>query len=164
MIRIALPEAAVDAVRHDHEICVREQALVIHVGFVAQRDAELLRTILQDQQQGAARAAAEAVAADPVLGAPEMDGDVVPIGEFPDDALIARQVVLLEIVQGRVGEHDAEAEGLVGAIALIDRDVGFRPELLQQDREIKPRRAAADDRRLHEVPTREIAIIILSLK
>ena len=60
-------EAAVDAVGHDHEIRIREQALVI-VDLVTQPDAEFLRAVLQDQEQGAARAAAEAVAADPVLG------------------------------------------------------------------------------------------------
>jgi hypothetical protein len=52
--------------------------------------------------------------------------------------------VSLEIVEGGVGKHHAKAEGVVGAVALIDNDLGIRPLLLQQDRGIETRRAATD--------------------
>src|SRR4030095_236381 len=96
------------------------------------------------QQQRPTRTAAETVAADAMHGAAEMHGDVVPIGEFLGDAAVALWIVFLEIVQRGVGEHDAEAEGVVGAVALIDRDRGLRPLLFQEDRGIENGRPAAD--------------------
>ena len=57
-------------------------------------------------------------------GAAEVHGDVVPVGEFVGDAAIARRVVALEVVQGLVGKHHAEAESVVGAVALVDGDLG----------------------------------------
>jgi hypothetical protein len=149
VLRVALAEAAVDAVGDDHQIRVRKQALVVDVDLVAQGHAQFRRAVPEDQEQGPARAAAEAVSADPVHRVLEVDRNVVPIGEFAGDPLVARKVVLLEVVEGRVREDDTEAEGVVGPVALVDRDVRVRPLLLQQDREIKPRWAAADDRRLH---------------
>jgi hypothetical protein len=63
--------------------------------------------------------------------------------------------VLLEVVEGGVGEDDAEPERVVGAVALVNRDLRPRAGLLHQNGEIKSRRAAADDRNLHEpVPQR----------
>ena len=129
-------------------------------------NAELARPLLQDHQQHAARAAAKAVAADPMHRAAEMHGDIVPIGEFLGDAAIARRIVFFEIVQRRVGKHHAEAEGIVGAVALIDRDIGLRPLFLEQDRRIEPSRSTADDRDLHDGPPAQLTAIeiILNLK
>ena len=131
-----------------------------------QDDAEFARPLLQDQEQLAPRAAAKAVAADPMHRAAEMHGDIVPIGEFLGDAAIARQIVFLEIVERGVGEHHAETEGVVGAVALVDRDLGLRPLFLQQDRSIETRRSATDDRDFHGSLRRSCQTIeiILSLK
>ena len=106
----------------------------------------------QDLQQGRARAAAEAVAADAVGGAAEMDLDVVPIGEVADDGAVALAVVGLEGVERLVGEHHAEAEGVVRPVALEHGDAGLRPRLLHQDREIEAGRAAADHVNFHAAP------------
>ena len=149
MVGESFAEAAVDAVGQHHEVGVGEAADFIDLGFEHQVNAEFARALLQDGQQHAPRAAAKPVAADAMHGAAEMHGDVVPISEFLGDAAIARRIVFLEIVQGGVGKHHAEAEGVVGAVALVDRDVGLRPLLLQQDRGIKAGRSAADDRDLH---------------
>ena len=131
-----------------------------------QGDAEFARPLLQDQEQRAARAAAEAVAADPVHRAAEVHGDIVPIGEFLGDAAIARRIVFFEIVERGVGKHHAEAEGVVGAVALIDRDLGLRPLLFEQDRGIETGRSSADDRDLHGKPPALLSdhLIILNLK
>src|SRR5262249_60521977 len=94
-------------------------------------------------------AAAEAVAADAVCGPAEMDFDVVPIGEVADDGAIALAVVHLESVERLVGEHDAEAEGVVGPVALEHGDARLRPGFLREDREVEAGRAAADDVNLH---------------
>ncbi len=81
--------------------------------------------------------------------AAEMHGDVVPVGEFLGDAAVARKIVLLEIVQRGIGKHHAEAERVVGAVALIHGDLGARALLLEQDRCVETRRSATDDRDFH---------------
>src|SRR5436305_15051238 len=81
--------------------------------------------------------------------AAEMHGDLVPVGEFLGNAAVARKIVLLEIVQRGIRKHHAEAERVVGAVALIDRDLGARSLLLEQDRCVKTRRSATDDRDFH---------------
>ena len=111
--------------------------------------AERARAPAQNLQQRPARAAAEAVAADAVGGAAEMDLDVVPVGKVPDDGAIALAVIALERVERLVGEHHAEAEGIVGPVALEHGDARLRPCLLHQDREIEPGRAAADHVNFH---------------
>ena len=150
MIDILVAEAAVDAVGQHDQIGIGEAAFVVDIGFELERHAEFAGALLQDQEQHAARAAAKAVAADPMHGAAEVHGDVVPIGEFLGDAAVARRIVLLEIVERCIGEHHAEAEGVVGAVALMDRDLGLRPLLFQEDRGIETGRSAADYRHLHQ--------------
>ena len=166
VLGIFFAEAAVDAVGQHDEIGIGKARLVVDVGLEQQGDAELARPLLQDQQQRPARAAAETVAADPVHRAAEVHGDVVPIGEFLGDAAIARGIVFLEIIQGGIGEHHAEAEGVVGTVALVDRDVGLRPLLFQQDRRIETGRSTTDDRDLHEGLRRRYRTfrIVLNLK
>ena len=80
-----------------------------------QLDAERGRALMQQPQQGRARAAAKAVAADPMHAAFEMDRDIVPIGEILRDRAIAFRIGGLEGLQRLVGKHDAEAERVVGA-------------------------------------------------
>src|SRR5260370_8335459 len=78
-----------------------------------------------------------------------MDLDVVPIGEVADDRAIALLVVGLEGIERLVREYDAEAEGVVRPVALEHGDAGLRPGFLEENREIKARRAAADHVNLH---------------
>ena len=49
-----------------------------------------------------------------------------------------------EVLEGRVGEDDAEAERVVGAVALDDGDVVRGIGLLHEDREVEAGRTAAD--------------------
>ncbi len=149
---VFVAEAAVDAVGQHHQIGVGEAGLILDVGLEYQGDAEFARPLLQDQEQLAARAAAKSVAADPVHRAAEMHGNIIPIGKFLGDAAIALRIVFLEIVERGIGEHHAEAESVVGAVALVHGDLGFRTLLLEQDRRIKPGRSTTDDRDLHGKP------------
>ena len=142
-------QPAVAAVRQHDQVGVGKAGFVLHLGLEQEMDAELARPVLQDQQQRAPRAAAKAVAADPMHRSLEVDGDVVPIGEFVGDAPVARRIVFFEIVEGGVGEHHAEAKGVVGAVALVDRDLGLRALLLEEDRRIQAGGSATDDRDLH---------------
>ena len=50
-----------------------------------------------------------------------------------------------EVLQRLIGEHDAPAERVVRAVALEDGDRALGTRLLEQQREIQPRRPAADD-------------------
>src|SRR5581483_7948592 len=149
VIDMLLAKAAVDAVRENDEIGIGKACLVVDVDFELQPNTELARPLLQDQQELPSRAAAKAVAADAVHRPAEMHGDVIPISEFLGDTAIARRVIFFEIIEGRIGKYHAEAEGVVSTIALIDRDLGLRPLLFQQDRGVKAGRAAANDRDLH---------------
>ena len=115
-------------------------------------DAELARPRLDQQQQGAARAAAEAVAGDAVDAVLEVDLDVVPICEIVADRGVARLVGGLEDVERLVREDHAEAEGVVRLVAFEDRDVEIRPVPLHQERKIEARRPAADHRDTHPKP------------
>jgi hypothetical protein len=164
VIREPLAEAAVDAVRDHHEIRAGDIALVRDLRAVDKPDAEFHGPVPQDPEKGAAGAAAEAVAADPMHRTLEVDRDVVPVSERARDPLVARPIILLEIVQRGIGEHHAEPEGLVGAVALVDSYVPVRPLPLQEDRAIEPRRTTADDRRLHGSLTLRNSDFVLSLK
>jgi hypothetical protein len=104
---------------------------------------------VQAQQQRAAGAAAEAVAADAVDGAAEVHLHVVPVGEAVGDGAVARRVGVAEGVQRLVAEHHAEAEGVVRAVALHNRDARLRPVALHQDGEVEAGGAAADHRDPH---------------
>src|SRR5947209_4020197 len=83
-------------------------------------------------QELLARAAAEAVAAAAEHPPLVVDGDVVPVGEAPADHLIRRPVVVAKDAQRLIREDDAEAERVVGAVALVHRHVGLGPRLLRQ--------------------------------
>ena len=108
-----------------------------------------MRAAAENFQQHGARGAAEAVAADAVRGAAEMDLDVVPVGEVADDLAIGFAVVGLEGFQRLVGEHHAEAERVVRLVALEHGDARLRPRLFHQDGEVEAGRAAADDVNVH---------------
>src|SRR4051794_36636151 len=84
-----------------------------------------------------------------MLRATEVHGDVIPISELLGDAAIARRIVFFEIVERRIGEYHAEAEGIIGAIALINSDLGLRPLFPEQDRRIEPGGPTTDNRDLH---------------
>jgi hypothetical protein len=118
MLRIAVTEPAVDPVGDHHQIAVAEAALIVDLSLIEEPNAEFGGALLKDQQQGSPRTAAKAVASDAVDSALEMDRNVVPISEFLSDPLVTRKIVPLEIVEGRVREHHAEAERVVATIAL----------------------------------------------
>src|SRR6185295_1361536 len=102
-------------------------------------------------EQRDARAAAEAVAAR-AHHLPFVDHvDVAPVGEAPADALVGDQVVGLERIERLVGEHHAEAEGVVGPVALVDRYLPARPGFLREQREIESAGTSSDDAHFHGI-------------
>src|SRR5258708_1939177 len=81
--------------------------------------------------------------------APDVHVDVVPAGELALHRAVDLRVGMLDAAQGLVREHHAEAERVVGRVALPDGDLAVRGELLGERREIQPSRPAAHDRDPH---------------
>ena len=72
-----------------------------------------------------------------------IDGDVVPVGEVLADRRGALRIVALHVAERVVGQHDAPAEGGVGAVALEHGHLVERVAELHRDREVQARRATA---------------------
>ena len=142
--RVGLAHEAVDAVRADDEVRVRELA---HLAFEAQVDAQPVRPPLQDLQEQLPWDGRERVAARAHLAPAVVDVDRRPAREGVGDLEVGFRVGVAQGAQGFLGEDDAEPEGRVGRVALEDRDVVAR--LPHQDREIQARRTGTDDAHLH---------------
>ena len=151
MIFVLVADLRVDAVGDHDQVGVGELLQALDLALEAHLHAELAAAVLQDVEQRDARAAAEAVAAGAHHLALVDHVDVAPVGEAAADALVGDGVVGLEGVERLVGEHHAEAEGVVRAVALVDRDVPARPGLLRQQREVQAAGSSSDDADLHVV-------------
>ncbi len=73
----------------------------------------------------------------------------VPHDPLAADRLEAGLIGRLQPAEGRRTEDHAEAEGVIGGVALKHRDVTRRIRRLQQDRGIQPTWSSAYDRDLH---------------
>ena len=80
--------------------------------------------LLQDLQQPLAADRREPVPAAGDHLAPVVHVDVVPAGELALHRGVDRRVGVLDAAQRLVGEHDPEAERVVGRVPLPDRDLG----------------------------------------
>ena len=79
------------------------------------------------------------------MRAPVHDVDVVPPDELGAQSPVDGRVGVFDPAEGLVREHDAEAEGVVGGVALPQRDLAVGTEPLEQGRGVEPAGAAADD-------------------
>ena len=150
MLLVAGADAAVGAVGGD------DQVIALPVGEVGarfmlemERDAELARPFLQDRQQPLAADADEAVAGGSNRLAVDMDLDIVPMGEFVADPGAAHRIVGHQILDRLVGEDDAPAERVVGAVALEQVDLVRGIAQLHRNGEIEPGRSPAEARDPH---------------
>src|SRR5439155_7171877 len=87
---------------------------------------------------------------------------VAPVGEAPADALVGDRIAGLESVERLVGEHHAEAEGVVGPVALVERDLPARPGFLREEREVQAAGPAADDADFHAASSGITAVASIS--
>ena len=149
---VAAADPAVDAIRGDDQIGVPVDREILDVALELQPDAEPAGALLEDLEQALAGDAGEAMAAGTHHMPLEVDVDVVPVLEAVLDRGGALGIVLPEVVQGFVGEHHAPAEGVVGAVALDQKNVMRRIAQPHRDREVEARRAAADADDLHRAP------------
>ena len=142
---------AVDAVGADDQVRVAMRGEPGVLGLEAHADAERGGARLQDLQQLEPAEAREAVPGGRERAALVVDVDVVPVGEARRDVAVARLVGLPEVVERVVRQHDAEAERVVGAVALDDLDARVRPAFLDEDREVQAGGTAADHVDFHGV-------------
>ena len=156
-ICVAVADLALHPVAGDHEIGAAEALhhllVIVHLGVEHELHAELATTILEDVQEvlpGDAREAVPAGAEGDVL---VVDVDRVPVREALRDRLVRGPVVLLQVGERLVGEHDAPSEGHARRIALDDGDLRLRSRFLVEEREVEARGATADAHDLHESPT-----------
>jgi N-acetylmuramic acid 6-phosphate (MurNAc-6-P) etherase len=75
--------------------------------------------------------------------------DVVPAGELALHRPVHGRVGVLDSAECLVGEHHAEAERIVGCIALPDRDLVASAELPRERGEVQAARSATDHRDAH---------------
>ena len=149
VLGVARPEERVHAVGGQHEIGPGPGRGIVDLCRELQADAELGGAGLQDVEQPLARQPGEAVAGRRQHLILIVDLDVVPVREGAGDGGVGLGVGLLEILERRVGEHDAEAERVVRSVALENGDVVPGIGLLHEDREVEAGRSAADRDDLH---------------
>ena len=136
----------VDAVRRDHQVVVAGELLDIG-GRRAEVDVdpEVRAPTLEDLEQSLAAQRREAVPAAGDDLALVVHVDVVPARELALHLVVDDRVGVSDATEGLVGEDDAEAERVVGGVALPHGDLVIGPELLGESGEVEPSRATTDD-------------------
>ncbi len=104
---------------------------------------------MQDLQEPAPAECREAVASGGVAHASVHDVDVVPAHQLVLERRVHHRVGVLDPAERLVGEHDTEAEGVVGGVALPDGDLTALVEALEQRGGVQPAGTAADDGDTH---------------
>ena len=146
IILVGLADAAVDAVGADDDVIAAQRGQIVDRAVIVDGDSHLFAALLEDLQQGQARATGESVSAAAHLAALVADDDIVPIGERIADHCEGRAVAAEELLQRFLREHDAEAESVVGAVLFMDIDLPIRTRLFCQKGQIKTAWTAAHDR------------------
>lgn len=137
---------AVHPVGGDHQVVrARQFGGGRGLGTEAQCDAEVAAALVQYGQQPAPPERREAVPAGGQGAAAVHDVDVVPADELRLEGAVDLRVGVLDAAEGLVGEHDAEAEGVVGRVALPDGDLSGGIEALEQDSGVQAARTTTDD-------------------
>lgn len=146
-LRMGRPNTGVGSVGGDHQV-VRGGQAVGGGRPEAHVDPEGAAALLEQAEKFLAAHGGEALPADGVALAAEVDVDVGPAGEPPCHGLGELGVGVLDAAECLVGEDHAEAEGVVGGVALPDGDVVGRVELFHESSEVEAAGATANDRDL----------------
>ncbi len=150
---VALAHQAVEAVGGQHQVgavFAGDCLIVFDILLEHELDAHFLAAGLEDVEQLLAADPDEAVAAAAHRFALEVHLDVVPAVEGVADRRAGNGVGLPQIAHGGIGEHDAPAEGVIGAVALDDHDVVGRVLQLHQQPKIEAGGAAAEADDFHD--------------
>ena len=144
------PGRRVGPVRGDDQVVLGRQRPGVRGRGAEPRPYPQVRApLLEDGEQPVPAHRGEAVPARGQHRAVVVHVDVVPAGELALHRAVDLRVGMLDAAQGLVREHHAEAERVVGRVALPDGDLAVRGELLGERREIQPSRPAAHDRDPH---------------
>ena len=136
----------VEAVRRDHEVVVAGELLDVRGGRAeVDVDPEVRAPTLEDLEQSLAAQRREAVPAAGDDLTLVVHVDVVPARELPLHLIVDDRVCVGDAAEGLVREDDAEAERVVGSVALPHADLVIGPELLGESGEVEPSRASTDD-------------------
>ena len=157
------PEDAVDAVRGSHQVVRLDDLVRVQErGLEEELDALRRRPPLQDVEQALAGDRPEADAAAAQHLAVDADLDRVPGVRAGQDLLVGGLVVLTQVAHRLLGEDDAEPEGVVRPVPLVDGDLVARVGALGEHREVQSRGAAPRNRDLHlrrkRIEGRELAL------
>ena len=146
-----LADRARDAVGGDDQVGGGKAAVgeVPDLALPLQLHAERLRPPGEQLQQGLPLDAGEAMPGRPHDGAAVVDLDVLPARGRRGHRLVGLGIGLADVLQGLVGEHHAEAEGVLEPVPLVDGDLVARVVALEQDGEIEAGGPRADDRDFH---------------
>ena len=140
-VHVLAPGRAVRAVA-DHDQVGAGVVFVVRLDLEAQVDTHRPRAFLQDVQQLLARDPREALTAG-ANGTPAIvHVDVVPMDEALDDSLVRRRIGGGDVSERLIGEDDAPAERVVGAVTFEDDDLrgGLRPASSGSRRTARPAR------------------------
>jgi hypothetical protein len=159
VLGIAGAHGTVHAVGHDNQVSVEIGLEVGHLLLEAEPHAEGLAAAVQDVEQPLAAEPREAVAGGGQHLPLVVDVDVVPVGEGFGDLGVGLAVGFGKVLQRGVGEHHAEAEGVVGTVPLDDEDVVGGVGLLHEDGEVEAGRPSADTHELHDAIVPEAAAV-----
>ena len=144
--RLLIPSAATS-----RSVFFAQRRDVFDLRLEPQVDAQLARALLENVQQTLARDPGKTVAAGANELPFEVDIDVVPMGERLRDRAVGRFVRDTQILEGRVREHDAPAERVVGLISLV---VAARPMTGTGSSRVSQSRVRPDLRRLRRCASR----------
>ena len=154
---IAVADFRVDAVRGDDQIGIGKFQIAVHIALEDQLNAEFLAAGLENVEQLLAANADEAVPGGADFLPLEPDLDIVPVVEGNFHLRRRFGIRPAHGLHHLIGKDDTPAEGVIGQIALDDRDGMRRVTLLHQKSEIQTRRAATDTHDPHRVFLRHVA-------
>ena len=152
-LRPEAPEATNEAVRAvgaDDEIGVGQP---IDLSAELELGADLAAARLQDLEQPLASDRREGVTTRAQLAPAEADVDPVPARERVGDLEVSLRIRVAQRAERLLAEDDAEAERGVRRVALEHAHVDAAIGPTQEDREVEPCRAAADDLDPHARPS-----------
>ena len=151
LIGVSVTDLRIEAIGRHDEVGVREFEVGIDLVLECELHAKRLATSLQDVQELLAADADKAVTGRALPRTLEDELDVVPMIEGVGDLRRALRVRGAHRAHHRVRKDDAPAERVVGLVALDHGDGVLWPELLHEEPEIEPGRAAADTDDAHIV-------------
>ena len=151
LIGVSVTDLRIETIGRHDEIGVREFDVGINLMLECELNPKRLATPLQDVQELLAADADKAVTTRALPRALEDELDVVPMIEGVGDLRRALGVRGAHRAHHRVRKDDAPAERVVGLVALDHGDCVLWPELLHEEPEIEPGRAAADTDDAHIV-------------